>query len=207
MMNGNLLSNATAFILAGGKSTRMGADKAFLRLGRITLLEHVISLAKEACDRVVLVGDRGRLRPFGWVVEDTFPGQGPLAGIHAALSSPSANELNLFLAVDLPNLAVPLLKYLLKVADQSREVVTVPYTNGIAQTLCAVYRKEFAAVAEEALKAGQNKIDSLYADVSTRMIAESELAKVGFVPGVFDNINTKEDWDRIQGRLGAAQGS
>lgn len=196
-------SNSTAFILAGGRSRRMGVDKAFLRIGRLTLLEHMIAIAKEVCEMVALVGQRDRLHLYGSVIEDEFAGQGPLAGIHAALHSSLASELNIVVAVDLPNVSAPLLKHLLKAAGDSRSMVTVPYANGLAQRLCAVYRKEFAAVAEKALKAGNNRIDSLYKEVSTQMITEAELLKLGFGPDTFENINTPEDWDRMQRQSGA----
>lgn len=184
----------------------MGVDKAFLRLGRLTLLEHLIATAKEVCETVALVGDKERLRPYGWVIEDEFPGQGPLAGIHAALTSTSAEELNLFLAVDIPGVPATLLKYLLKVAEDSGSVVTVPCCNGFTQTLCGVYRRQFGEVAESALRAGENKIEPLYDQVSTRRLSETVLGKQGFEPSIFDNVNTPEDWDRMQKRLGASQG-
>lgn len=182
----------------------MGSDKAFLRLGRLTLLEHTIALVKEVCSSVALVGDRERLRPYGIVVEDEFRGQGPLAGIHAALSSPFASDLNLLVAVDLPGLSTTFLKYLLKVAYATGDTVTVPVTNGFTQPLCAVYRKEFGLLAGQALRAGHNKIDPLYAEVTVRRLDEAELHTLGFAPGIFDNVNTPEDWERIQLRLGAA---
>jgi molybdopterin-guanine dinucleotide biosynthesis protein A len=181
----------------------MGSDKAFLRLRHLTLLEHLIATAKEVSSTVALVGDKERLRPYGWVIEDEFPGQGPLAGIHAALKSDSAEDLNIFLAVDIPGVSAPLLKYLLKVAADSGKTVTVPYANGFSQPLCAVYRREFAAVAEQALRVGHNKIDALYSTVPIRKIEEAELTPLGFPPSIFDNVNTPEDWDLMQRRLGA----
>jgi molybdopterin-guanine dinucleotide biosynthesis protein A len=193
-----LQPDSTVFILAGGRSTRMGADKAFLRLGGPTLLEHLIAVAKKVSTTIALVGDSERLHSYGSVIEDTFVGQGPLAGIHAALTSRSAKDLNLFLAVDLPNVTANLLRYLLKLAAESHSVVTVPYINGFSQTLCAVYRKEFATVAEQALKVGNNKIDPLYAEVPTRRVEEPELANLGFSPEMFDNVNTPEEWERFQ---------
>src|ERR1700757_4185358 len=69
---GGLLLDTTAFILAGGRSSRMGTDKAFLRLGTLTLLEHAIATAKQVCETVALVGNRELLRPFGWVIEDKY---------------------------------------------------------------------------------------------------------------------------------------
>ena len=182
----------------------MGTDKAFLRLGNLTLLEHAISMAKEVCDSVVLVGDKERLRPYGWVVQDKFPGQGPLAGIHAALSSESARWANLVLSVDTPAVSPKFLKYLLKKSQEAMAVVTVPRAEGHLQTLCAVYRQQFAAVAEKALKEGRNKIDPLFSEVPLQVIEEEELKRLGFDPDIFDNVNTPEDWQRIQLRLSAS---
>jgi molybdenum cofactor guanylyltransferase len=184
----------------------MGTDKAFLRLGHLTLLEHTISIAKEVCDAVVLVGDKERLRPYGWVVEDKFPGQGPLAGIHAALSSGSARWENIVLSVDTPAISSKLLKYLLKKSQETIAQVTVPRAGGHLQTLCAVYRQEFAAIAERSLREGRNKIDPLFREIPLQVIEEEELNRLGFPPDIFDNVNTPEDWQRIQQRLGASAG-
>lgn len=181
----------------------MGTDKAFLRLGNLTLLEHTIATAKEVCDAVVLVGDKPRLRPYGSVVQDKFPGQGPLAGIHAALSSESARHSNLVLSVDTPMCYPKLLKYLLKRSQDSTAQITVPRSDGYLQTLCAVYRQEFAAVAEQALRERRNKIDPLFSQVTLQVIEEDELKSLGFAPDIFDNVNTPEDWERMRQRFGA----
>ena len=194
---------STAFILAGGRSTRMGTDKAFLRLGNLTLLEHAIATARTACDTIVLVGDKTRLRPYGWVIEDEFAGHGPLAGIHAALMSNSAGDLNLFLAVDTPAIAPQFLRALLEIAAEKQTHVTVPHANGHLQPLCAVYRREFAAVAEKALQAGRNKIDLLFSLCPTCIVEEAEIKALGFAPNIFDNVNTPEDWQRMQQQLRA----
>jgi len=180
----------------------MGTDKAFLRLGKLTLLEQAILTAKEVCETVVLVGDRERLRPYGWVVEDKFTGQGPLAGIHAALTSESASTANLILSVDIPAVSGLLLKYLFKEFKQSMAQVVAPRAGGHLQTLCAVYRREFAAVAEDALREGRNKIDPLFSLVPIEIVEEARLKAMGFSPDIFDNVNTPEDWHRIQQRLG-----
>jgi len=179
----------------------MGTDKAFLRLGNLTLLEHAIATAKEVCDTVVLVGDKQRLSPYGWVVQDKFPGQGPLAGIHAALSSESARFANLVLSVDIPCVSRKLLKYLLSKFETGTAQVTVPRADGHLQTLCAVYRQEFALVAEQALREGRNKIDPLFAQVTSQAIEEDEWKALGFAPDIFDNVNTPEDWERMQQRF------
>ena len=179
------------FILAGGQGSRMGADKAFLNFGGCTLLERAITVLRPVCD-VAIVGDPARFSHYGNVIEDAYPGRGPLAGIHAALTDSSA-ELNLVLAVDMPLVSTDLLAFLFASAASTSALVTVPHSARGFQPLCAVYRRPFAAVAEQALKAGQNRIDALFAHLPVRIIEESELEAAGFPDRLFVNLNTPED--------------
>ena len=149
------MEEVSAFVLAGGKSSRMGADKAFVELGGHRLLARALALAGAVASDVRIVGSAQKFTGQGRVVEDEFPNCGPLGGIHAALRA-SQSELNLVLAVDLPFVEVGFLKYLLTEAEASKAVVTVPHTGGGWQPLCAVYRREFAAVAETALRQSKN---------------------------------------------------
>ncbi len=105
-------SDVTVFILAGGKSTRMGTDKAFVPLDGRTLLARALDLARSVSSEVRIVGDKEKFAPFAPVVEDIFPGCGPLGGIHAALRS-SQTDLNVVLAVDVPFVSLALLQYLI----------------------------------------------------------------------------------------------
>jgi molybdenum cofactor guanylyltransferase len=195
------VKDVSAFILAGGKSARMGVDKAFLRLGEQTLLARALALAGAVAEDVRIVGERQKFLQFGRVVEDRYPGHGPLAGIHAALEQ-SATDLNLVLAVDLPFLEPAFLVYLCSQASQTGAVVTLPQAAGGWQPLCAVYRREFAEPALAALQKGQNKIDRLFARVETRAIGEEEVVRMGFSPGMFRNLNTPEEFERVQREYG-----
>src|SRR5438874_1015531 len=107
-----------AFILAGGKSSRMGADKAFVELDGRTLLARALDLARAVSSDVRIVGDPAKFAPFAPVIADVFRGCGPLGGIHAALRG-SRTELNLILAVDLLFVSPALLQYLIKRARDS----------------------------------------------------------------------------------------
>ena len=187
----------TAFVLAGGKSSRMGSDKAFLRLGDETLLSLALKAAGAVARDVHIVGDRQKFAAFGRVFEDVYRGQGPLGGIHAALSS-SATELNLVLAVDLPFLGADSLEYMLSRARESKATITVPLVGERLQPLCAVYRRGFAEVAERSLREGKNKIDSLFASVATCVIEEDELVRAGFSAEMFRNLNTPEEWEKAK---------
>ena len=183
----------TAFVLAGGQSTRMGRDKALLEFEGRTLLEHAIELCSRVAPEVKIVGPRELYGRFGDVVEDIFPGRGPLGGIHAALSS-SRSELNLALAVDVPFVTAELLNYLVNTARDAGTLVTVPLANGGYQPLCAVYRRNFADRAERALQAGRNKIDPLFTPEATRVVSEEDLRRHGFPAKLFVNLNTPEEW-------------
>jgi molybdopterin-guanine dinucleotide biosynthesis protein A len=181
------------FILAGGKSTRMGTDKAFLPLKGRTLLAHALETAHALTNAVFLVGDPAKFAGFGSTIPDIFPDTGPLGGIHSALVADKA-ELNLILGVDMPLVTGYLLSYLIQQAQASPAMVTVPYIAGFFQPLCAVYRKEFATVAEHALRAGKYKIDPLFQTIEIRKISSAELQEKGFSERLFTNINTAEEY-------------
>ncbi len=180
------------FLLAGGKSSRMGTDKAFLDFGGETLLCRALGVLKTACGSVKIIGDPAKFTSAGPVIADVFPGCGPLAGIHAALAA-SQSELNAILAVDMPFVSAEVVSFLLAVAEDSGAIVTVPRTRAGFQPLCAVYRRDFTFTAEQALRAGNYKIDATFAGVRLRIVDEPELAAAGFSEKNFLNINTPED--------------
>jgi molybdopterin-guanine dinucleotide biosynthesis protein A len=185
----------SAFILAGGRSTRMGQDKAFLQLNGGTLLERAIETARAVAPVVRIVGQKEKFAKYGDVVEDTFEQRGPLGGIHAALRG-SSSELNLILAVDTPFVQPSALEFLIDVAANSTKMVTVPRVNGFFQTLCAVYRRAFADLAEKSLNVGRNKIDPLFTPEVARIVTESEMQALAIDPAMFDNLNTPEEFEK-----------
>ncbi|MGA8311606.1 MAG: molybdenum cofactor guanylyltransferase [Terriglobales bacterium] len=190
----------TAFVLAGGKSSRMGRDKAFLQLEGRTLLSLALEAASAVAASVWIVGNAAKFAAFAPVVEDMYAERGPLAGIHAALAA-TATDLNLIMAVDLPFIHSDFLQYLISQARESPAIVIVPKADGGLQPLCAVYRRHFAEVAERALRAGKNKIDSLFAEVNARIIEPEELEQNGFQQEMFRNLNTEQDWKEAQIRM------
>ena len=192
------VQDASIFILAGGRSTRMGSDKALLRLGSKTLLERALLLGVQLGGNVKVVGARERYAEFGAeVVEDEFQQCGPLAGIHAALGA-SATELNLLLAVDTPMVSAEFLRYLVKRAAATTDALaTVPDADGGIQGTCAVYRRPFRAVAEQQLRRGKYKITDALALVRVEYVEENEIREAGFDPAkLFANLNTPEEFAR-----------
>lgn len=175
----------------------MGSDKAFLELKGRTLLERALDTVRGLTPEAIIVGERSKYSSYGTVVEDVFRDRGPLGGIHAALAA-SATGLNLMLAVDLPSMETSFLKYLVKQARNTDAIVTVPKVDGGWQPLCAVYRRDFAPLAERSLLQGQNKIDSLFSAMKVLVLDEHDLARRGFSPSLFRNLNTPEEFEQAR---------
>jgi molybdopterin-guanine dinucleotide biosynthesis protein A len=182
----------SAFVLAGGKSTRMGRDKAFIRFEGSTLLARALKTASAVSASVFIVGEARKFSRFAPVVEDEYRDQGPLGGIHAALRH-SVSELNIMLAVDLPFVSGEFLRFLLGRAEICDQWVTVPEADGQLQPLCAVYRRNFAELAEKALRDGQNKIGRLFTPQVARVTTEDEWRGHGFARNTFHNLNSPHD--------------
>lgn len=171
----------------------MGSDKALLSLGSRTLLQHALQVATSVSPRPRIVGAKEKYNSFGEVVEDLYPGCGPLGGIHAALST-TETDLNLLLPVDMPLMTPEFLGWLLRQAEASSESIIMPDALGGPQPLCAVYRRRLQPVAEAALRRGDYKIRRVFAEVPTRILAEQEIIAAGFSPEVFRNVNTVEEF-------------
>jgi molybdopterin-guanine dinucleotide biosynthesis protein A len=168
-----------------------------VQLAGETLLTKALKVARAVTEEVRIVGDAGKFSAFGRVVEDVYRDQGPMGGIHAALTT-SSRDLNLILAVDLPFVEASFLQYLLSRARESGAMVTLPRAAQHLQPLCAIYQRAFAVVAEESLRNGRNKIDSLFGMVRTCVIDEDELTRGGFSSAIFRNLNTPDDLEKAR---------
>jgi len=185
-----------AFIIAGGKSSRMGQDKAFLVLDGKTLIDHAIAQAKSVAEEVFIVGPAATFSAYGRIVKDIFPGCGPLGGIHAALRR-SRSEYSLVLPLDMPLVTPEFLRFMLQKALASQATVTVPRAQDGYQPLCAIYRSSFADLAETSLQQNRCRIDALFAADSICIIGAEEMQQNGFDPRMFDNLNSPEDYQRV----------
>ncbi len=192
------VSGVSMFILAGGHSTRMGADKALLQLGGKTLLERALGKAREVSDSVMVVGKGELYASFGApIVEDEFPECGPLGGIHAALGT-SRSELNIVLSVDAPLVTTAFLRFMVERAEASTDALAVvPDAGGGVQGTCAVYRRPFRAVAEQQLKRGRYKVTDTLALVRVEYVEEDEIRAAGFDAAMFANLNTPEEFAKV----------
>jgi molybdopterin-guanine dinucleotide biosynthesis protein A len=151
--------SAEGFVLAGGRSTRMGQDKALLSpAGRSLLdlaLDKLRALPLAGAPRIAAA--RSDLSAHAAVIGDLHPGCGPLSGIEAALAA-SARPLNVFLPVDIPLLPPHFLLWMLERAAITGALVTVPRFNGRPQPLCAVYHRDLLGHITASLRAGDHKV-------------------------------------------------
>lgn len=178
---------AAGFVLAGGRSSRMGRDKALLKLNGQTLVERALGSLREVCSEVAIAGGAEELARFGRLIPDQKAGCGPLEGIVAALEQ-SSFEWNLFLAVDMPYVPSAVWLRLLERAEDAKAIGVMARSLGQVQPLCAVYARRASGRLREELQAGRWKITAAAAaagDVECVDFEEEEW---------FRNLNTQEEF-------------
>ena len=149
-----------AFVLAGGRSSRMGRSKAQLSWGGVTFLEHALGMLSRAGFTPAVAGLREPVACGSPVIADRYEDFGPLGGIEAGLRSlgEASPVPVLFMAVDLPRMHPELLRLLWDRASATGALATVPWIGGRPQPLCAVYHASLAKGIGEALKSGDRKV-------------------------------------------------
>jgi molybdopterin-guanine dinucleotide biosynthesis protein A len=166
------------FVLAGGRSSRMGQEKALLQLGGRSLVEIALDKLRSigvAAPRIA--GARTDLSSHAPVVPDLHPGCGPLSGIEAALSA-SSQALNLFLPVDMPLLPARFLSWMLLRAEITGALVTIPRINGQPQPLCAVYHRDLLAPITASLLTGDYKVMAVVSAAAGQSQSGSQMVDV-----------------------------
>jgi len=195
-----------AVILAGGKSSRMGSNKALLDFGGKPLIRVLVDRILPVTDHILISSnDSESYRFLNFpVVRDHYMGQGPLAGLHAAMRRDNC-PLYVVLACDLPNLRASFLRKL--IAFSRGFDAAIPRTrDGLAHPLCAVYRRTCFPAIEKALFRGANKF------IETFLLNALSIRWVDPDEGQFEdqdlaNINTPEDLQKFRREMGEESGS
>ena len=200
-MNSVDKSAITAVILAGGRSRRLGRDKAVEPFDGEPLIRRVIRRASEAVAArhiLVVVADTARaaalpLDDHHVTAADVFPNCGSLGGIYTGLYA-SSTEWSLVTACDMPFLSAPLLAHMAGLRDGADAVV--PIVDGRPEPTHALYARRCLPAIEKRLRAGQLKISGFFDDVSVRYVPENDVKL--FDPDLlsFFNINRPEDLAR-----------
>jgi molybdopterin-guanine dinucleotide biosynthesis protein A len=183
--------SVSAAIMAGGKSRRMGQDKAWIELDGEPLIKRVADVLAQVADEVIVVANDPKYETLGLrVVHDRFPEGGALGGIATGVSAATHDRV-LVAACDMPFLSVEVWRVLL---DHRYEAdVVIPKIAGELETLHALYTKACVAPMERALAAGKMRVISFFDEVRVQPIEERELRVADPTLRSFTNVNTPEE--------------
>jgi molybdopterin-guanine dinucleotide biosynthesis protein A len=192
-----MIDNITGIILAGGKSTRMGVDKAFLKIGERTVIEEIFSRFENIFSRIIIVANE--IEKFNFlgaqITSDIVPSKGPLGGIYTGLIK-SNSFYNFVTACDMPFLRQDVVEYIL--GQRSGWDVIVPEYRGRLEPLCAVYSKNCIKPIENQLGQNNLKIRSFFQYVRAKTLVEQEISQFAPEGICFANINTVQDYEQFR---------
>jgi len=197
------VNGSACIILAGGRSTRMGTNKALLALPgnrHITFVEHLTSTLTPLCTETILVvrdaNDAANYSLAGVrVVTDNLPDYGPLMGIYTGLSAMQAPRA-LVVAVDMPFIQPALISFLL--SQPLTNTLLVPMVNNVPQVLLAVYPRTILPLIDQRIQQGRRDPRSLLEVAAVQYIEEAQLRLVDAELRSFVNVNTPEELNYLQ---------
>ncbi len=187
----------TGAILAGGRSTRMGTDKADLELAwssgeRLSMIQHIHDVLAEVCAETLVVGGPERSGVAATMVPDDHPGAGPLGGILAALTA-ATNDRVFVVACDMPFINAGAITGLTRLLDDHDAVV--PRVNARFETLHAVYATRCEGPIRKVLESGERKIRSFFPLVDVRIVEADEFAEIDPGGRSTENVNRPEEFE------------
>lgn len=192
--------DSTAIILAGGKSSRMGTNKALLTIDGKKVIERIVEDLKPIVNNMIIVTNSFEEYEFLHIpmVEDEWKGIGPLAGIHAGLSA-SQTQKNILVACDMPFISPRLGTILLDQLSDYEAVV--PEISGQLHPLFAVYHRDIRDKIKDAIQRDQLRIRSIFNDIHVNIITETDLKKLGFQiqESALFNMNHPEEYEQAKG--------
>ena len=189
------MEGVSGIILAGGRSTRLGRDKALVTVGGRALIARVADALGQATGEIVVVGGSrealAAVLPLGVrFVPDAEGDGGPLVGIMSGLAA-SSGACSLVAGCDMPFLDPALLRALAALLGNHDAVA--PVVGGTVQTTHAVYRRTLAPAMRQALSSGVRSPVRFLRGVRTRYVPEDELARLGLGLRSFTGVNTPEE--------------
>lgn len=191
-----LTQNFPALLLAGGKSSRMGTNKALLPFGKTTVLEFMNARLQQAGAEVILVTtpEQGYAHLPQRKIFDVLEGKLSLGGLYSGLlHSPSAASF--VCGCDMPLLAPELVRYLF--AQLGDHDAVVPKIDGYFEPLCAVYAKACLPYIAAQLQTEDLRMTSWFKHARVRIVGEEELRAIDPHLHSFLNMNTPEDYQRL----------
>jgi molybdopterin-guanine dinucleotide biosynthesis protein A len=199
------------FIQAGGRSSRMKLDKAWLEIDGVAMIERAVAAVKPVAGRLGIIVNAANPQVERYerlaescdarLIFDMHEHLGPLGGIHTALTHCRAGESALILACDLPFITTEFLSFLCNVhrgknsQSGNPQSITVPLDQSDRlQPLAAIYDQSLEAVVRQRLAENEFKVDLLHSRVSTRRVGFAEFAHLPDAERFFINVNTPEEY-------------
>ncbi|WP_425808155.1 molybdenum cofactor guanylyltransferase [Desulfitobacterium sp. Sab5] len=203
---GFIILDFTGILLAGGKSSRMGKNKAFLELNGKPFIEKNLEILQLIFSEVFISSNTPELysQYKVRVVQDHYVEHGPLGGIQACLQE-AVSEFCFIAACDIPFLNPDLIHFMASLTE--RYDIVAPKTAGGIHPLYAFYKRSSCLPKiEKSLKAGILKTIDFFDQCSVRYISESEIERFGNVQLLLYNVNTPEEWVKFQMEWEKAKG-
>ncbi|MDG5787816.1 molybdenum cofactor guanylyltransferase [Evansella sp. AB-P1] len=199
----NIVQPVTGVILAGGKSRRMGTNKALLEINGEKVVNRIEKHLNNITNDIVLITNN--LEAFSFIqhkiAKDIHIGKGPLSGIHSGITH-STNEWCFVVACDLPFFNEPIGQYMISLIGQEPIGGIVPKINGKLHPLYALYHRSILQEVENSLNSNTLKITELLEKLDVCIISERDFYKKGFteeeVEMAFFNMNRPEDYIKAQ---------
>jgi len=189
------------FVLAGGKSSRMGQDKALMRFGDTHLVARAAELLTPFVTTVTILGPPDRYRSLNLpVIADLWPDEGPLAAVCTGLLT-SDTDWNIFLACDLPLVSAKFIELLIHRAWSTRLDAVVPRTEDGWQPLSAAYRARCRETFMRGLHSDRRSIIGRLSEIPVDVITLDEMVRAGLSDEEFVNVNTPEEWARLERQI------
>ena len=189
----------TGIILAGGKSSRMGVNKSFLRIGSQTIIERITDLMKSIFTEVIIITNTPEEYSFLQLplFEDIFKGQGPLGGIHSGLTHSKTGK-NFVISCDIPLIAREMIEYI--VNYKTERPIVFCEAAGYHQPLAGVYEKKVLAEIEKVLISGDQTSDKslhhFFKIVNSEIIYTTNLPI--YTDELFLNVNDTLDFEALK---------
>ena len=162
-------SDVSGYVLAGGKSSRMGQDKALLELAGKPLVLRAVEKLQQVCGEVSILGNREELEVYAPLVRDLHEGCGPLGGIEAALAH-STKAWHLLMAVDMPFLPVGFLDAWVRCVMAKKDARVALFTvDGRPQPALCLVHQEIAPFVKGAVQRGEFKLFPVLVEAATQL--------------------------------------
>jgi molybdopterin-guanine dinucleotide biosynthesis protein A len=186
-----------AIILAGGKSSRFGSNKAMYKLDQKPMLENIIEKLEPFFNKIYIIGnEKQELKGIKGEIEylaDKIPDKGPLGGLYTGLSE-TDSQFNYLQACDMPFICEDYLNFMQDYINKdSKYEAYIPEKEGYLEPFVGIYNKNIKEDILKLIKKDQLNFDYLFNKINIKRIPEEEIEKVADTKRIFFNINRKED--------------